>query len=312
MVSVTVGEFLTTVGLHDGHCVYEITRDKAQAYRRALLSGTTLKQLGAARPRKAVTSAKRLGMVKMFTKFLHANDYLESDPFAGLLINAHQLSASKLRKEAWSQVEIEMILTALEPDRYATNSLNREWFWFILSMMGSGCRAAEMVNRDVGDVKQDGASWLWDICRATDKPVENVFSIRRVPIPRVLLEAGYLCYVRARQEGGKLFPLHCNAGSVMISLKFARLTKRLGIYTRTKTMHSIRAFHAVAMELGGVHPSLARTIAGHQVAGDVHGVYLHSLKFPIERMQEAVDVVRLPVQGERTMPLPPEPVTGGS
>jgi integrase len=242
--------------------------------------------------------AKRLGIVKAFTKWCHANDYLDTDPFSGLQINAHKVNASKLRKEAWTVKEIGTMLEAVWPLRNCPDPREQEWCWYLLSLIGSGCRASEILNRDVADVKQDGESWLWDINTAEDKPVKNVFSIRKIPIPKALLAVGYMEYAKAQKPSGKLFPRLCQAGSMMISFKFARLTKSLNLYTKTKTLHSIRAYHAVSMELAGVHPSLARSIAGHQVAADVHGVYLNSLKFPMERMQQAVDTVPIPLPKE--------------
>ena len=236
-----------------------------------------------------------MGIIKAFTKWAFANDYLTSDPFAGIQVNAHAVTASKLRKEAWTEKEIGTILGAVWPLRHSPDPREREWCWYLLSLVGSGCRASEILNRDVTDIRQEGASWLWDINSAHDKFVKNVFSIRKVPIPKAVLDVGYMEFVKSCSREGKLFPRLVKFGVGSISLKFARLTKGLNLYTKTKTLHSIRAYHAVSMELAGVHPSLARSIAGHQVAGDVHGVYLHSLKFPMDRMQAAVDLVPMPL-----------------
>ena len=288
-----VGSFLRTVGLHDGMYIGQITRDTAQEFRHALLEQTTIKRIGG-RPLKPVTMAKRLWIIKAFTKWCFQNAFLTSDPFAGIQINSHQVTAIKLRKEAWSVEEIATILAEVWPRRLSPDPREREWTWYLLSLVDSGCRASEILNCDFADVKQDGASWTWDIFTAPDKLVKNIFSVRKVPIPATILKAGYMDYVRTQPAEGKLFTRLFKFGIGAVSLKFARLTKSLSINTRTKT--SIRAYHAVQMELGEVHPSVARSIAGHQVAGDVHGsVYLHSLRFPMEKMQAAVDVVPIPL-----------------
>ena len=69
----------------------------------------------------------------------------------------------------------------------------------------SGMRLGEIVQLLNSDVKQEGGTWFFDIAKGDEKTLKTASSKRRVPVHRILLDAGLLEEVQGKAAKDRVF-----------------------------------------------------------------------------------------------------------
>jgi len=179
----------------------------------------------------------------------------------------------------------------------------QEWYWAVMLLAHSGCRAKEVVQLLTADIRQDkDGGWFCNVvwkeagADATAEPqLKNRKSDRQVPIHSNLLKAGFLDWYTPRHTDRRLFPLLFPYGLVKTTMTFSRLLKKLKIKRPALSLHSLRHTMTIKLERARVHYSLMRRLLGHSIGKSVEDrVYLGSLKYSVKELSEALEAVRFP------------------
>ena len=287
-------QFLSVQRMHENLPVSTISKDRCRTYKTMLLNGRA--QSPSKRKPGPITIARKLGIIRHFTKWLCANDFLDRDVMEGVGLPPKLVSNARVRKEAFTDDQLGLILTRLSPYRTDPDPMRVEWHWLTLLLMHSGCRAMEVTQLHKGDVSQVDGIWCMSLKDdATKKQrLKNRVSQRIVPIHSAVLKAGLLEWITA-QPAGQLFPKLKVYGVQKSSGWFAHLLKGLGIKTPSLTQHSMRHTMTVKLERARVHYSLMRRLLGHAVGHSVEDrVYLGSLSYSAKELSEALESVVFP------------------
>lgn len=155
--------------------------------------------------------------------------------------------------------------------------LNRpDYFWVPLLGLAIGARLGEIVTARLEHLRQDESSgvWLFDITRDRTK---NPQSVRRVPIPQRVIDAGLLDYRQkvASLGGMLLFPFGDIAGPTWrsapeknVSRTFAGYLDERGVSDETKVFHSLRKNLSSLLNVLGIPSGDRRAIIGHATDGE--------------------------------------------
>ena len=142
-------------------------------------------------------------------------------------------------------------------------------YWFPLIGLHSGMRVAEIGQLRLADIYEKDGVWVIDINEiADDSSLKTVASKRIIPIPRVLVDAGFLDYVDDVRSLGvdRLFPwlaLTKQGYGANVSKTFSRRLETLGIKTDALTFHSPRSTANERLAGDGVDEAKRAAMLGH-------------------------------------------------
>jgi hypothetical protein len=148
-------------------------------------------------------------------------------------------------------------------------------FWAPLIGVSTGARLSEIAALPADGIRFDEASGVYVLhieAREEDgRRVKNVNSIRRVPVPDLLIKLGLIEYVQHVQHLGArtlfphrpLNPTRMADPSKHVSRAFGEYLDVLGITDRRKTFHSFRHTVVTLMHVRSVPLADAVLIVGH-------------------------------------------------
>jgi integrase len=202
---------------------------------------------------------------------------------------------AKVRKEGFTDTELSKIFWAVSLCRNHEKRTKAEWYWIILLLAHTGCRAMEIIQLHKDNVCQEAGVWYLNITDEGERQkLKNRPSKRIVPLHPSLVKVGFLDWVTDQPEG-QLFPLLHPYGAQKTSGWFSDLLIVLKIKTPSKSLHSLRHTMTIKLERARVHYSLQRRLLGHAVGSDVESrVYLGSLAYSAKELREALDMIQLP------------------
>lgn len=207
---------------------------------------------------------------------------IPADPFAGYNIVKSKVKHSEQAKEEtkpFSPAQVRQILPFCASE-FHPDTLER---WAPLISAYTAARREEIGQLLVSDVKDWGNSLTITFTdEAEDQKVKNRHSFRTIPVPPVLLDAGFGEFVaRRRKAGGKVLFLATTghrskkAGLKELSTsKRGRFTETYGEYFRRHVrkplglnepglkFHSLRHSWTDAARRAGINPEIRRLIAG--------------------------------------------------
>jgi integrase len=171
----------------------------------------------------------------------------------------------------------------------------QEWYWAILMLAHSGCRATEVVQLLHSDIQQEEGIWFFNVVGTGEgRQLKNRASVRQVPIHSNLLKAGFLEWYQS-QTDKRLFPLLFPYGVVKTTMTFTRLLRKLKLKRPSVTLHSLRHTMTIKLERARTHYSLMRRLLGHSIGKAVEDrVYFGSLNYSVKELAEAVEAVTFP------------------
>jgi integrase len=215
----------------------------------------------------SVTTVKRkLALVRAVLQAAAA-DGMPIDSQAVERLSAKGLRESggtKKERRPFSQQEA-ALLWRLSREQQGPRPFDRWAFPLGLSL---GCRIEELVGLQQSDVRQIDGVWVVEIQPTEDRRLKSNSSARRVPIPQVLIDEGFISWAQ-RQGDGCLFsepeppasdPRRSHYASVRIS---RMIRKQAGISDKTAVFHSCR--HTVAQSLVdlGAQQRVIEQLLGH-------------------------------------------------
>jgi integrase len=140
-------------------------------------------------------------------------------------------------------------------------------FWLPILGVYTGCRLEELAGLRKQDIGvEDGVAFLSLVPHA-DRPLKTASSRRRIPLHPEVVRAGFLRYVEACSDGGRIFtdlkPGRFNKLAGPYSTAFARLMDECGLTDPRLTFHSLRHTFTDALRRAKVEPELRSQLLGH-------------------------------------------------
>ena len=149
-------------------------------------------------------------------------------------------------------------------------------YWLPLLGLWTGARLEELAQLMVRHVQKDGEICYLNITGGNSgTTVKNRSSIRKIPIHRMLVDLGFLEYVRKQGDEFIFNDLSANKfgrRSQSFSHWFARHLDEVGLTDPSLTYHSFRHGFITAAT-GVMDPDVRRRLAGHALK-DEHGGYI--------------------------------------
>jgi integrase len=244
------------------------------------------------------TVRKKFSFVKALVKFSVQEEWIDKDRTKGVQIKTEGTVA--IRKP-YTKEEIKIIMDATRHKKRPSD------FWLPRIGLTTGMRANEILQLLVKDIRCHEGIWYFDINVDIDpsigihKKLKTLNSIRKVPIPDVLIKLGFLDFVSSIGEG-RLFSCvtrsHDGRYSYIYSKRFNWMISRLGLkpdasVNQLKDFHSFRhTFRASCREFG-VPSEEVNLIGGWKssldlTTGDRYG---KDFKFFLTRLKVSIDLV---------------------
>jgi integrase len=162
----------------------------------------------------------------------------------------------------------------------------------------SGMRSGEIIQLLSVDVREGSGVWYFDINKGQEKSLKTVSSKRKVPIHRVLIDLGFIDFIKSRPQSGRIFP-EIKKGkdgdhSHYYSKWWRRYAGRIGFKSPKTTFHSFRHNFLDALRAAELPEYINKALMGHSDKG-VHsqygsGVTLGSLKSAIDKIEYPVEL----------------------
>jgi integrase len=169
-------------------------------------------------------------------------------------------------------------------------------FWVPLIALYSGMRMGEIVQLLVTDLKRDGDIWYFDVSKGENKKLKTVSSKRRVPVHRILIEAGFLDFAHAKKASGRIFadiePGADGYFSHNLSKWWGRYSGQIGFKTSKTAFHSFRHNFKDRLMAADVQEYITKALMGHADKG-VHSQYGSGPGLPALKL--AIDKIEYPV-----------------
>jgi integrase len=176
---------------------------KRRAYKgKGLLAVLKVAQADGSKPIAAATAKKKMLFIKSLFKFAYQEEWVTKNRAEGL---KSPRSTDPKKREALTCSEINLIFGATALATRASD------YWLPRISLATGMRVNEILQLTAKDVKTVEGVHYFDINEEVDieigkrKRVKNSNSLRKVPIPHVLIKAGLLDFVD-QCRSNRLFP----------------------------------------------------------------------------------------------------------
>lgn len=235
--------------------------------------------------------------VDFFNWSINNKYYFQQNPFNGLRIADAKKNVEHY--EAFIDDELKLIFNQKHYDYMA---LSPDYYFGPLISLFTGARIEEICSLPVSNIKQESGIYYFDIVKAVAK---NENSIRKIPIPQIILDMGFLEYVaqvKALNEEYVFFYLKDgkNGFSKNLSRRFGYYLDRkyINLISATKVFHSFRGTFITYLTDLNINPALVMSIVGH-IEQELINVNLNSDHFKtyqgeksLARLKEIVDLVK--------------------
>lgn len=254
----------------------------------AELSASNAAKANHSGPRLSVkTQDKYFGLFKSFLHWAADEGHIDKLPGAKIKVAGTGKAITNERRVPYSADQLQAIfasplftghLSATSRHKKGTSLVRDGKYWTPLIALYSGMRMGEIVQLLSTDVKQEKAIWFFDISKSEGdaKQIKTKSSYRRVPVHRILIEAGFLDHVQKSDPKGRLFPDIEPGADGYFSHNFSkwwgRYSRQVGFKTANTAFHSFRHNFIDGLRNARVTEAVARALVGHS-DGSVHGGY---------------------------------------
>ena len=219
-------------------------------------------------------------------------EYITANPVSNM--NVESTSKASDERETYSKEELERIITSLLQQNL--NAWAPYKFWIPLIMLYCGCRQNEACQLFVSDiVKVDGVlCFSFNENEETGARVKNTSSIRTTPIHPVLLQMGFLEYVKQRIKSAgvsdtrkiQLWP-ECkydkmNGYAGVFRRFFERFNRNYITKNPKRTCYSLRHNFIDNLKQSEVSENVVSEIAGHSNGKITYRRYGKTLKATVK------------------------------
>jgi integrase len=215
--------------------------------------------------------------------------YHEVNPFEGLLIKGAVSKANK--RSVFKDEELNRLFSSKEIKNIKYPSL----YWVPVIGLYTGMRLNEICQLYISDVTYKEGVLVFDVnAEGEDKNLKNLSSARAVPVPKAVMDIGFMGYVEGIKKLGskRLFPdiplgkSKKNYSSIFTK-RFIRLMDATGINREGLCFHSFRHTFIDKMRLANVEKAIVMQIVGHSQSKDVHSGYGQG--YSLKALREAID-----------------------
>ena len=247
------------------------------------------------------TQDKYLSMLQSLLKWALDEGYIDKRPgMAVKVAGATKLDPSEQRNP-YSVSQLKSIFGSPLYTGHLSESCRHEAgsllirdgkFWIPLIALHSGMRLGEIVQLLNSDVKQEGGTWFFDIAKGDKKTLKTASSKRRVPVHRILLDAGFLKKVQGKAPKSRVFtdvqPGSDGYHSHNFSKWWTRYSTQVGFKEPKTAFHSFRHNFKDGLVAADVPENIAKALMGH-ADNSVHSSYGSGL--PLSTLKAAVDKI---------------------
>lgn len=293
-VHTAVMEFRT---LHGPLAVEDITKAHARDYRnhlveRMLSKGTIENRLG------FLSALVRHGMLELV-------EDLARNPFERIAVLGAQRQRVAKDRRAYDVAELNTLYASklytagYRPDGQAADAA----YWLPILGPFVGARIEELAQLRVEDVQRVNGAWCIRVCDlGEDQKVKTTSSFRRVPLHRMVIEAGFLVYVAKIGAAGhdRVFPTLSNHNanhiySNAVGKWYGRYLKVIGLNDHRLDYHSFRYTFRQQCSLSGIENETRDALTGHWVSNNEGGrTYMkaENRQYPYPKLVEAIKELR--------------------
>jgi Site-specific recombinase XerD len=242
------------------------------------------KEVGEPSPSQS-TINKHWQRLSRFFNFLIENEALVRNPLKG--VTKPVVDDDELTRRPFTQEELDKLFN---PPVYRDWAKSHPHRWWVPQLgLYTGARITELCQLYVEDVEVVlGIAGIHINDRYAGQKLKNKVSTRFVPLPKALLEAGFMTYVEdvKRAKHARLFPhLPNNDGTgfgKQMSRRFSTYVRDRGVDQIGLSFHAFRHTMATRLDRAGAHVGSIARITGHTVEGGVlPKVYIDSPTLPM-------------------------------
>lgn len=239
--------------------------------------------------------------------FAVANDLIEVNPAKGVRLADKRKAEDKRRQ--FTRAELKQLFSGPVHQKAARpeGGGGEAAYWLPLLALFTGARQTELGQLYPDDVHQEAyedadglelSAWVIRIVEneARGQKVKNEGSERRVPVHQVLIDLGFLDFVRGARQQERIFSdLKANAEGELMgnwSKWFGRYRRTLGISSAQTPFHSFRHSFKYHARQCGLENVISNEITGHDTS-DVADDYA-GLSYPLGPLVEGMARYRVP------------------
>jgi len=253
---------------------------------------------------QVVGQGRSLGSAKKYIGFLRGffADFAETqspeppNPFAGLKFV--EIAAAEVIRKAFTDEQIEAFFELPIFQAPERSEQGRAMFWVPLIALTTGARQNEIIQLEAGDIgNTDGVGFL-DInpgAGPNRKRVKNRGSIRRVPIPAILVDIGFLRFAGSRQ--GRLFDIEADVHQNTAGLFSKWIAREIDRVDRDPalTFHSFRHGFIQRATAAGLRPDYLKALVGHRDGSVTEQSYNARAGLPMQVLKAEIDRLNFPL-----------------
>ncbi|PLZ00784.1 integrase [Burkholderia sp. WAC0059] len=239
-------------------------------------------------------------MRSLFEYAIDNNLYFAANPFEKVKIS----TKAKLKKQIQSYQPFteEELAVVFEESAYRAFMDKPDYYWLPFLGLYTGARLEELASLPLDRIFKADGVWVFDIQADVAK---NQNSVRKIPIPEVVLQSGFFAYIESVKTSGgtQLFP-HLikgkNGYSKNASRRFGQYLDTRGITDGRKVYHSFRSNFINATTNENVHPAIIMGLVGHYEQSKIDFSSPHfqhyQKKKPLEILKDAIDKASYPIK----------------
>jgi integrase len=235
-----VEDFIT---LNGDHALTDLTREHWAKWR-----ADCLERHGA-----GWTAFKRFTMLKTVVNETIKAGLLERKFHTGQDVVLTKPPRSKLRNEGWSDDELKTLFTS---EWFTLPNENPARYWIPTIIAFTGARLSEVAHMQVADVDQRHGLLTFYLARDEGKTED---SRRIIPIPKTILDLGFMTYLKTRPKNGPLF----DTTARKFTKRFGDYRRKLGLVRRGCDLHAFRHHIKTVLDGLGCTDRVSDYITGH-------------------------------------------------
>lgn len=223
------------------------------------------------------TAFKRFSMMKTIVNEAIRAGLFERKNFTGQDVTMRKPKSKKLRNEGWLQDELKEFFSAPVFRGVKDGPHPDADYWVAVIIAYSGARMSEVTGMQVTDVAERHGLVTFFLAKEQGKTED---SRRIIPIPKPIIDLGFMAYLRTRPEKGPLFE---DISPKLMSQTYGRIRAEVGISRKGADMHAFRHHMKTLLEDLGAPDRTNDYITGHAApnVGRTYGktLYENCLKF---------------------------------
>lgn len=204
------------------------------------------------------TLSKKISVFKTLLSFAVNEGLLENNVASPIKVRGSKNSI--IQRVCFSSEDIAKIFNSEPMD------IKDYRFWIAYIGLYTGARLEEIGQLLKSDIKQESGVYYFDINKNEGKKLKTKTSVRKIPVHKRLIDAGFLDYINSNKSE-KLFP-ELKAGTSGRLTKgysqwFARHLQKAGICDSSKVFHSFRHGFKEACRNAEIPEEISDLLTGH-------------------------------------------------